>query len=302
MPAVNDPAGRCADCIRLKKDCSFFPVDQQPTTDPRQKSASRASVGPKITSASSSPAMSNGYPPLNMAPPSLKSETTDSYPPDMKSESKLQSPMFQGGSTKTNGFKVPPGASTARPYPEYGSHGMTNWMAPDSSPGRSFAHDSPMTPAFSSYTQPGLPQPPPPNWTSPVPADSSREDMYWGNFPPPQRSFSFGTESVSSQAPQYPPIQPMSSRAYERKAATMYSPPIAPTVMTPSTQYGASPSQGPPGYNTWQQPYPNAKPDDGYGVWYGENGAPPPMAPGEQHGTPQGENRPPGSDVYYTPR
>ncbi|KAK4945145.1 hypothetical protein LTR10_015571 [Elasticomyces elasticus] len=29
IPAFEDPAGRCQNCIRLKKDCQFFPVDQQ---------------------------------------------------------------------------------------------------------------------------------------------------------------------------------------------------------------------------------------------------------------------------------
>ena len=102
VPSQNDVQGRCINCIRLKKECSFYPVDQQPPVETRQKSGSRSSVGPKIPSASSSPAMQPGipsdihgqqpYPQLtmpsiqNMAPP-MKPSGSDSYPADSKSKS-----------------------------------------------------------------------------------------------------------------------------------------------------------------------------------------------------------------------
>ena len=86
-------------CIRLKKECSFFPVDQQPPTLPGPKSGVRPSVVPmpKISSASSSPAMQAGrgtriprqpsYPQLvtasplpNMGPPSsMQHQGTENY-------------------------------------------------------------------------------------------------------------------------------------------------------------------------------------------------------------------------------
>jgi hypothetical protein len=107
VPSQNDVQGRCINCIRLKKECSFYPVDQQPVVDTRQKSGSRSSVGPKVTSASSSPAMQPGipseihgqqpYPQLamppiqNMAPP-MKPSGSDSHPSDTKCKFQSWSP------------------------------------------------------------------------------------------------------------------------------------------------------------------------------------------------------------------
>ena len=59
MPEGADPQGRCANCIRLKKECSFHPIDQPPTSEGRSKTSSRASTGPKAGSASSSPTLSS---------------------------------------------------------------------------------------------------------------------------------------------------------------------------------------------------------------------------------------------------
>jgi hypothetical protein len=104
IPSPADVQGRCVNCIRLKKECSFYPVDQPPTPDARQKQpGSRSSVGPKMSSASSSPAMAPGlpsdmpgqqaqYPQMAMGnvqamgAPSGKPSQSDSYPPDAKSE------------------------------------------------------------------------------------------------------------------------------------------------------------------------------------------------------------------------
>src|SRR6266498_4802120 len=74
-----DAQGRCANCIRLKKDCNFFPVDQQPPVERRPRSASKGDAlsNEASTSSSSSPALAGGhvieqvenyhqYPPLPM--------------------------------------------------------------------------------------------------------------------------------------------------------------------------------------------------------------------------------------------
>ena len=264
IPSQNDVQGRCVNCIRLKKECSFYPVDQQPPQDTRQKSASRSSVGPKIASASSSPALQTGlpsdihgqqsYPQLTMPsiqtmPPPTRPPGTESYPPDSKSKSRSPSPSpfpghhHQGQPTKA--FQVPSSASSNRPY-EYGHHGMTNWMSADASPSsskpsdlnatwRSYPAESPITPAFSPYT----PHAPPPSatWSTSVSESTSRDDMSWSAYPaPPSRSLSFGAESVGSHS-QYPSISQMSShssRPYDRKSSSissdMYPPPIATTI------------------------------------------------------------------------
>ncbi|KAK4186139.1 hypothetical protein QBC35DRAFT_282586 [Podospora australis] len=292
IPSPNDTSGRCANCIRLKKDCSFFPVDQQPPQDTRQKSASRSSVGPKITSASSSPAMQTGmpsdmhgqhaYPHLTMPsvqnmPPPMKPSGSESYPPDSK---------------------MPSSASSSRSY-EYGHQGVPNWMSADTSPSsskpsdlnttwRSFPAESPITPAFSPYT----PHAPPPSatWSASVGSESSsRDDGGWSSYPaPPARSMSFGAESVSTHQ-QYPSISQISthpSRGYDRKSssasADMYPAPITTTIpgieTVPGTtmDHGASVSAGAvpsSSYGSWQQSYSYSKPSEGYGGWYGEPGA-----------------------------
>ncbi|KAK1769613.1 hypothetical protein QBC33DRAFT_328330 [Phialemonium atrogriseum] len=316
IPSPADVQGRCVNCIRLKKECSFYPVDQQPPQDTRQKSASRSSVGPKIASASSSPAMQSGlpsdmhgqqpYPQLtmpsiqNMAPP-MKPPGSESFPPEAK---------------------MPSGASGARNF-DYGHAGMTNWMSPDANPNsskpgdlnatwRSYPTESPITPAFSPYT----PHAPPPSatWTTPVSAEpSSREDMHWSPYSaPPTRSLSFGAESMTSHPQQYPPISqvgPHSGRPYDRKSGSvpsdMYQPPNSTTIPGVETISGTamdhhvSLSAGaapPPSYETWQQPYPYGKPGDSYGGWYGDQGAHQPQV---HH---PNEHPPPGSSMYYAER
>ena len=111
IPSPADVQGRCVNCIRLKKECSFYPVDQQPPPDTRSKASSRSSTGPKIASASSSPAMPSGhpadiaphqpYPPLamppiqNMPPPGVKTTGVDAFSSDAKG--KHRSRCYIGG-------------------------------------------------------------------------------------------------------------------------------------------------------------------------------------------------------------
>ncbi|EEP81179.1 predicted protein [Uncinocarpus reesii 1704] len=40
--APDDPQGRCENCIRLKKECHFYPVDQQPPVEKRSRAGSKA--------------------------------------------------------------------------------------------------------------------------------------------------------------------------------------------------------------------------------------------------------------------
>ena len=59
---MDDPSGRCANCIRLKKECNFFPVDQQPSLEKRSRSDSKAdaTLNGASASASSSPGLQEG--------------------------------------------------------------------------------------------------------------------------------------------------------------------------------------------------------------------------------------------------
>ncbi|KAA8630805.1 hypothetical protein SMACR_00394 [Sordaria macrospora] len=294
IPSQNDVQARCVNCIRLKKECSFYPVDQQPPQDTRQKSVQRSSTGPKVTSTSSSPAMQSGipsevhghsnYPHLSLAsitnmPPPMKPSGTEDYAPDSK---------------------IPPSATSTRSY-EYGQHGMANWMSPDAGPNtskpsdmnpnwRSYPSESSITPAFSPYTPHG---PQSATWSAaPMGSEPSRDDLAWSSsgYPaPPSRSMSFGGGGDGMASQQDPATSQMGGgvgRLYDRKSSAMssdiYPSPIATTIPGIDTVSGTSHdhhsaiSAGavpPAGYASWQQPYQQySKPAEGYSAWYGEGG------------------------------
>ena len=61
--ATEDSQGRCSNCIRLKKDCNFFPVDQQALPEKTRqgsKTDSMSGVTSTSTSSSPSPGLSTG--------------------------------------------------------------------------------------------------------------------------------------------------------------------------------------------------------------------------------------------------
>ena len=62
--APDDHQSRCSNCIRLKKECNFYPVDQQPPLDRRPRTGSKAEGHSEDASASpsSSPSMPTGHP------------------------------------------------------------------------------------------------------------------------------------------------------------------------------------------------------------------------------------------------
>ncbi|KAI1333991.1 hypothetical protein F5Y15DRAFT_430112 [Xylariaceae sp. FL0016] len=259
--------GRCEQCIRLKKDCSFYPVDQQPPPAAGLKATARSAAGSKLASASASPAVALGHsadtqahsyhqlssmPSIhNMGPPPLKSEP---YPEDHK---------IHTSPTNTRSFSY--------------SQGMPNWVPPEPSPSsakapgdtwRNYPHESPVTPAYSPYT----PQPSQSStaWAAPLGApiadSTSRPEDAWSSYPQPSRSMSYGGEPSGHYT--------ASSRPLERRpsmATDLYHPPITSTIDTVtgtafdprgSLSAGAVP---PASYGTWQQPYQG---------WYGDSGHP----------------------------
>lgn len=59
--APDDSQNRCANCIRLKKECNFYPVDQQPPQERRTRTGSKAdNKSNGNSSSSSSPGFSAG--------------------------------------------------------------------------------------------------------------------------------------------------------------------------------------------------------------------------------------------------
>ncbi|KAL4973317.1 hypothetical protein BDW66DRAFT_162182 [Aspergillus desertorum] len=67
LVAADDAQGRCENCIRLRKECQFFPVDQQPPIEKKSRPISRIETIPNDASTASS------------SPPTVSGEQTDAY-------------------------------------------------------------------------------------------------------------------------------------------------------------------------------------------------------------------------------
>ncbi|KLU87589.1 hypothetical protein MAPG_06586 [Magnaporthiopsis poae ATCC 64411] len=299
LPSSDDPEGRCINCIRLKKDCNFFPVDQQPApapADSRQKSGSRCSVGPGgVPPASSSPSIASGYPSdmhggqhyTHPMAPSTECARGDGFYPDAKAVA---------------------GASTTRTF-EYGHTAMTDWMPGDGAPSssRSYSRESPVTPAFSSYTTNAAPSST--TWATPGSDDHSpRDSLPWPSYQTSStRSMSFGSESLSShhqhQHYQYPSISQMTSpdRSYDRRLPSlsggMYPGPVVTgtgvennpgTTLEHNTSLsaGAVPSST---YGSWNAQYSQG--------WYDQDRGVP-----DEHSHHLAESQSHGTGVYYASR
>lgn len=79
-----DGAGRCANCIRLKKDCTFFAVDQQPQSqsEPRRRRKSKALNEAGGDSTATSPSVaSSQIPDMSAALPFPPLSSTGQMPP-----------------------------------------------------------------------------------------------------------------------------------------------------------------------------------------------------------------------------
>ncbi|KAI0125773.1 hypothetical protein BJ170DRAFT_597003 [Xylariales sp. AK1849] len=328
MPQDGDEH-RCQQCIRLKKECSFHPVDQPQPAVMGQRAGVRSPVGPKIESASSSPVISPGqpadlqsHPPYtqlatmpsmqNMGPPSMKHP--DSYPADSKSPRSLLRLILKHSN-------VPASASSIRTI-DYG-HGVSNWIPPDTSPSsakapggmnvswRAYQHEPPAIPAFSPYT-PHAPHSSTSWSTAPlgnpsVEASSRPEDSAWSSYPgPPVRSLSYSGEPSQTYATTNQAGSAHSSRTYDRRSSmvsNLYPSPITTTIPTvesiPGTaidpQESLSAGSVPnPSYGTWQQPYQYPKSSEGYEGWYASTGH---SEPHVSSGTDQSS-----SNLYYSSR
>lgn len=229
--APDDPQNRCANCIRLKKDCNFFPVDQQPQLEGRPRTSSRADTVAS-SSSDSSPALAGMHLPYQLdhteefstfSQPCLSAPFTSSR----GSIGGLISPMTRGP-ISTNAFEFPPQNRPSWDSP-FLDHGPTS--AGHSSPGDSTQaywgrhSGSPMTPGFS----PHLPAPTGSIHSAPDARSSftsfapSRSDSVWSSA---QRSMSFGhVEDLSLNFRNQNHYLPQSaSMDYRRRASDMHPP------------------------------------------------------------------------------
>ncbi|KAL5050998.1 hypothetical protein BDW71DRAFT_172063 [Aspergillus fruticulosus] len=67
LVAAADAQGRCENCIRLRKECQFFPVDQQPPIEKKSRPNSRIET------------ISNDPSTASSSPPTVSGEQTDAY-------------------------------------------------------------------------------------------------------------------------------------------------------------------------------------------------------------------------------
>ncbi|OLN94303.1 hypothetical protein CCHL11_02970 [Colletotrichum chlorophyti] len=274
IPSPVDVQGRCVNCIRLKKECSFYPVDQPPppqTTDPRSKALPRASVGSNVTSASSSPAMPAGHP--------LDVSHHQHYHPGVVPSAQNMAPHGMRPSSIENlGPEVTviaDSASASRQF-DFPNQAVADWMHPEDNAGAatkpanpnenwaSYSQESPISPSFSPYT---AQTPSSAVWSQSDP--NAQDDIGWS-------SFALGgsmTYPRGTQLPSQYPMVPQQGRPNGRKASTMSAdvyPSHISTNMPGMDPQGASLSAGavpPSSYGSWQQPYTYSKTPEGYESW-----------------------------------
>ncbi|KAI4273201.1 MAG: hypothetical protein LQ337_004808 [Flavoplaca oasis] len=225
--ALDDPQNRCSNCIRLKKECCFFPVDQQPSMDRRPRTGSKAGSGETSASSSSSPAMTGG-PVVDFAQFHPLPLSNQEYPPSAPPLSTTTSSPSRRAS------------ENSRTYEFSYHHDRSHWESPfydhaPTSAGNSTPEDpshpywrlgeSPVTPAFQQFSGP----PGPPNSlvhhafeprSSFAAFNSPREDAGW---PPAPRSMSFGHVEDLSHGYPHPYSSPM-SMDYRRRPSELYPP------------------------------------------------------------------------------
>ncbi|RAL66745.1 hypothetical protein DID88_007528 [Monilinia fructigena] len=252
IPAPADPQNRCSNCIRLKKECNFYPVDQQPQQEPKRR-GSKAQSGTGGASQSSSPSILSGQLPdmqpnlpyhlnmpviQNLGGVQTKKETTEGFSPDNKVVTSSQNFDYSGGPPAWMASEVSPDTKT--PADMSGNYWPTS------------SQESPMTPK-DIMVNPKL----------------DPESRKW---PVPQRSVSYSNlegMQTSSQHPAYVAPQPTDPYASVRTRAhngAMYPHNITTThphsaaeissASTIGTAYAHSVTPMPTGsYTGWNQPY-----------------------------------------------
>ncbi|KJZ78363.1 hypothetical protein HIM_02401 [Hirsutella minnesotensis 3608] len=212
--ASQDVQNRCVNCIRLKKECSFYPVDQQPGGESRSRGPARQPAGSSVASTNSSPAVAAGSPgemhhahaPVSGISQGGKSQTgaDELYPPDAK---------------------VPSNGVAAGQY-SFVNQPQSGWMTDMNSTAKSeglnmswhsYAAESPISTQFSPYPQSSAASA---TWASGNSEAGSHDDMPWSDFPPPTRSMSLsGESSESHQQLQYMSVG--QGTPYDRRQSTM---------------------------------------------------------------------------------
>ncbi|QKD56793.2 uncharacterized protein FOBCDRAFT_241520 [Fusarium oxysporum Fo47] len=223
ITSSSDVQGRCINCIRLRKECSCFPVDQTSTYDSRAKKTSRSSTEVKGNSATT---ISNPVKqPRKLRPP---------FSPSTKNATSIAVPTAIEV-TRTEGFPPEMRASYASPTNQkpFGirNQDLSNWMladadqSPTSNTGelnptwQTYPSESPMSTQFSPFASVPLSSV---GWTSgsSKPTSHGDVDLAWGPYAHPVRSMLYGGEPLASYHPSQYPLM-ASSRQFERRPSAL---------------------------------------------------------------------------------
>ncbi len=292
--AADDPQGRCSNCIRLKKECNFFPVDQQPPLNrPAQaphKTERTSSNGSSSASASppnaqglgrapgmgNHPAPYHPYPPASQAPGppgfpgALDRQRTDSASSKGKGVVPIASnpvgprpqlPHLPPGPPLSTGYdptrpERPPGWEGS-PYLDQSP--MSNGGKPVlEDPATSFWRlaESPMGPSVPSFQGPPHPLPMIHHRESVgvYPYHVQREEMSWQQ---PSRSMSYGQLEGLGVHPSGP--YPHTPDFKHPPPSTLYPPPYGasqyPVTSTPEPSSAPADGRGPNGAFAMHPPW-----------------------------------------------
>ncbi|KAF2177205.1 hypothetical protein K469DRAFT_604079 [Zopfia rhizophila CBS 207.26] len=202
LVAQDDHQGRCSNCIRLKKECNFYPVEQNPENQRSQTtSAKETATGAPASSTTSSPRQ----------PPSVPGEKIEEYrPPYSGALSGAPASRF-GAQTEldVDPTQIPHSSGLSLPHPPYTypHSNDTQWSTPGFLPSSSVAESSPSSSGYwrpspstanstygSESNMSGGQTPATMSTTSNISYSGHPEGHSWGppNFQPPTRSMSYG--------------------------------------------------------------------------------------------------------------
>ncbi|QUC18695.1 uncharacterized protein UV8b_02936 [Ustilaginoidea virens] len=239
--ASPDAPNRCVNCIRLKKECSFYPPDQQqPGAEGQPKASSRQIGEPGASSTSSSPAVGAGSPadtPTAMGRVQRANMERFSLDANCNQYTFSSQALNDWASTDMNSSSSAKSEDMTIPWPAYPT-------------------ESPVDGHYSQYTQPPYVAL---TWTSGASEAERHDEMNWGDYPAPMRSISYGGENGESQ-PQARFLSMAQAQGYDRRQSGMsdvYSH-FPTTVAGASANHLNAPSQAVPGaafspeVNLWQ--------------------------------------------------
>ncbi|ORX97869.1 hypothetical protein BCR34DRAFT_496558 [Clohesyomyces aquaticus] len=209
LVAQDDVQGRCANCIRLKKECNFYPVEQAPEVQrPQPNSTKESGGGAALSSTTSSPTH----------PSSITGDKIEDFrPPFAVAAAKPAASRYGlAPDVDVDPSQVPPPSAMPMPHPPYSyPHPVeTQWSTPGFLPSSSVAESSPSS---SGYWRPpstanstygsetnlsGGQTPATMSTTSNMSYGGQHDSHNWApsNLQPPTRSMSYGNiEGVAQQ-------------------------------------------------------------------------------------------------------